>query len=169
MKRLIAGLLFLAVALGAAQTAPEQDWIKYSDETGRFSVMYPGNPVHSSDTRNGVVIHYFRLAQEPRRYQVLYGDYPESVLKYDIETRLNAERDGFIASLGPNKLLDQKRFEITRGKDRLPALVFTLETEHMTHKALLVLDGVRQYLVSAREMKGSDKNITRFVDSFHLD
>jgi hypothetical protein len=161
-------LLMIAVA-GWAQSN-NAAWSKYSNDTGKFSMLVPGTPEESSSTTKGVMLHTFKVLQRPRLYLVIYSDYPDADLELKTSTRLAAERDGFIKGLSNGKLISEREITFKRGDAELPALEFTAETDNVNYKSVVVLDGHRVYFACAGSIKGNDStsDFERFLGSFSL-
>jgi hypothetical protein len=169
-RKLFAVCILLALGIAALAQNGGDDWSKYSNEGGKFSVLVPAQPEEGSKTEKGVLLHTFQIIQSPRMYMVLYSDYPEADLKVETSARLRAERDGFLKGTSDGKLISEREFKFRKGSTELPALEFSSETPKAIYKILVILDGQRVYFVGTGGLKGNDstREFERFLGSFAL-
>lgn len=170
LKRYVVACLVLMFALAGWAQSGNAGWSKYTNDSGKFSMLVPGTPEETSSTAKGVLLHTFKVLQRPRLYLVIYSDYPDADLELKTSTRLAAERDGFIKGLTDGKLVSEREITFKRGNTDLPALEFTAETETVNYKSVVVLDGHRVYFACAGSIKGNDSTseFERFLGSFTL-
>lgn len=164
-------LFVLLVSSLLAQSGGSGDWSKYSSPEGKFSVLLPGEPKHSTSTENGAVLNNFELLQSPLIYMIVFSDYPSATLEKPIDVRLNAERDSFVKGLSAN-VQSEKRFKFQKGSHELPALQFVSDSAkpNANFKCVVVLDGTRVYFIGVGSLKGYDSTVQmdKFLDSFKL-
>lgn len=170
LKRSVVAYLVLMFALAGWAQSGNAGWSKYTNDSGKFSMLVPATPEETSSTAKGVLLHTFKVLQRPRLYLVIYSDYPDADLELKTSTRLAAERDGFIKGLTDGKLVSEREITFKRGNTDLPALEFTAETETVNYKSVVVLDGHRVYFACAGSIKGNDSTseFERFLGSFTL-
>lgn len=164
-------LFVLLCLLCVAQAQTHQDeWTKYSDEDGRFSVMLPAQPEQTSESEKGVVVHGLRVIKAPLVCIIAYSDYPS--VGSDIDVALNAERDSFIKPVEAS-IVSEKRFKYRKaGGGEVPALEFTAESAKLASnfKVRIFIDGNRVYVVGIGSKKSEDtaREFDRYINSFTL-
>lgn len=171
-KRILGWSVWLwVIAAGLAQTAGDPGWVKYSNQEGKFSALFPVQPQESSTTEKGVVVHLIQVMQRPRAYMVVYSVYTPADLLMEMSARLKAEREGFLKGIDNGQLVSEREFKFKRGSQELPALEFTAEGPKVNYKCIVIIDGVRVYLVGFGSVKGNDSAVpmARFLESFTLD
>lgn len=172
MKKIFALVFVVAASLPSHgfQNAAG-DWIKFTSDAGRFSVLMPGpgrpedRPETKTDPRVGQsTIHRFVQKTDKGLFWVGWSDYAPGV-QFDARGALAANRDSLVKGLNA-RLISERPAALGDN----PGIEFVAEGEQATYKARVYVVGQRPYLLLAATLKGlSDAaNVERFLASFQL-
>ena len=172
MKNIIALIIIAAASLPSpAFQRAAGEWIKFTSEAGRFSVLMPGprEPEDRPDTKTDpkfgqFTTHRFVQKTDKGLFWVGWSDYAPD-LRLDVQGELAANRDSLVKHL--NARVTSER-PITLGDS--PGIEFTAESEQATFKSRVYVVGQRPYMVIAATLKGLEDsaNVERFLASFQL-
>jgi hypothetical protein len=172
MKNVFALVIVVAAALPSQgfQNAA-REWIKFTSEAGRFSVLMPGpgepgdDPEVKTDPRAGqTTVHRFVQKTDKGLFFVGWCDYAPGV-RLDVQGALAANRDSLVKSL--NARLTSER---PAALGDIPGVEFTAESERVAYRSRVYAVGQRLYLIIATTPKGLDDaaNVERFLASFQV-
>ncbi|MGA9997754.1 MAG: hypothetical protein WBP93_20230 [Pyrinomonadaceae bacterium] len=163
-------VLLCLLGVGHAQTHQQDEWIKYADEGGKFTVLLPAQPEKTSETVKGVEVHGLQVTKAPVVCIIAYSDYP--AVNTDMDAALSAERDAFNKPLEASIISEKKLKYRKANGDDVPALDFTAEsTKHSSNfKVRILIDGNRVYVVAIGSLKTNDTatEFDRYINSFTL-
>ncbi|HEX5889035.1 MAG TPA: hypothetical protein VFY61_10040 [Pyrinomonadaceae bacterium] len=160
MKILFSFVLVLSVVLTTtAQTAqtPPPGWITFAPEGGKFSILFPSQPVEAINKKTNYTLHSFTATANRATYVAAYSDFTEIKLKP--AEFLLANRDRFNRGLQAT-LISSK--EITL--DGETGLEFVSENPAANIKSQLFLIGNRLFQTATVVLK--DTNQTEWTDRF---
>ena len=163
-----AGLIFsLGLALSLfAQSAG--NWHTFTDPTGRFSVLMPGEPEHQtqkdeSHKEGPVVTDLYLVKAPPKLYIAGLTLYPQAVALPD-QGELTADRDNFNKST--NAALVSEERKTFAG---FPAVEFKSKNEQTTFHVLFVKADHNLYAMLAGYENGDEPlESSKFVNSLKL-
>lgn len=164
MKILFSFVLVLSVVLTTAaqttQTAPP-GWITFAPEGGKFSILFPSQPVEAINKKTNYTLHSFTTTANRATYVAAYSDFTEIKLKP--AEFLVANRDRFNRGLQAT-LISSK--EITL--DGETGLEFVSENPAANIKSQLFLIGNRLFQTATVVLKDTDQTewTDRFLASF---
>jgi hypothetical protein len=172
MRKLFALIFVVAASLPSHgfQNAAG-DWIKFTSEAGRFSVLMPGpgEPKDDSETKNdpklgSYTTHLFMQKTDKGLFMTGWVDYAPTV-KLDVQGELAANRDNFVRGIQARVTSERP---VKLGDS--PGIEFTAESEQATFKSRVYVVGQRPYMVVAATLKGESDaaNVERFLASFQL-
>jgi hypothetical protein len=149
-------ILFTNAATQTAQTDP-QGWITLAPEGGKFSILFPTQPVETINKKTAYTLHSFTTTANRATYVASYTDYEEVKLKP--AEFLAANRDRF--NKGLQATLVSSR-EITL--DGNTGLEFVSENPAANIKSQLFLIGNRLFQTATVVFKDTDQ--TEWTDKF---
>jgi hypothetical protein len=149
-------LLFANAAAQTAQTDPH-GWINFAPEGGKFSILFPSQPVESINKKTAYTLHSFTTTANRATYAASYSDYQEIKLKP--AEFLLANRDRF--NKGLQATLVSSR-EIT--VDGHTGLEFLSENPAANIKSQLFLIENRLFQIVTVVFKDTDQ--TEWTDKF---
>lgn len=174
MKNIFALVLFVASSLPSfGSQAAAGEWIKFTSDAGRFSVLMPGpgEPKDQSATRNDprlgpYTTHLFLQKTDKGLFMAGWVDYAPAV-RLDVKGELAANRDNFVKGVAA-RVLPGSEHEIRLGDS--PGIEFAAESEQAAFKARVYVVGQRPYMIVAATFKGLDDaaNVERFLASFQM-
>jgi len=147
------------------------DWIKFTSDAGRFSVLMPGpgEPKDEAETKadpklGSYTTHLYLQKTDRGLFMAGWADYAPTV-RLDVQGELAANRDNF--ARGVEARVTSER-PITLGDS--PGIEFTAESEQATFKSRVYVVGQRPYMIIAATLKGQEgsANVERFLASFQL-
>ena len=171
MKNILALVVVAAALPSFGLQAAAGDWIKFSSDAGRFSVLMPGpgEPKDDSETKTdpklgSYTTHLFMQKTDKGLFMAGWVDYAPTI-KLDVQGELAANRDNF--AKGVQARVTSER-PIALGDS--PGIEFTAESEQATFKSRVYVVGQRPYMVIAATLKGLEDaaNVERFLASFQL-
>ena len=144
-------------------------WVRFTSETGRFSVLMPEIPVEKPGTttqgeHGPYTTHLLVVRDATSVYLIGWVDYaPE--FNFNRQAELEANRDNFIKGI-KGKLLTTRPTTI----DGYSAIEFVAETADRTFKSRVYMVGRRPYQIVIGSPKGQDDsvNLNRFFNSFKI-
>lgn len=160
MRKLIPAALLLTFLFQSVLA--QADWIRFSPKGSDFVVMLPGEPKEDVQTKDQFTIHLYTINSGKAIFLVGYGEYAPSV-RFDPQKELEANRDNFNSGVKAT-LLTSKTYDL----DGHPALEFTSETNQVSLKSRVFVEGNRIIQLATLVYKGNDesKNVDKFLDSF---
>ena len=159
---LLSLMLLTSVAAQTAQTDP-QGWIQFAPDGGRFSILFPNQPVETINKKTAYTLHSYTTTAGGATYVATYTDYAEIKLK-DAEF-LAANRDRF--NKGLQATLVSSR-EITL--DGHTGMEFVSENPAAYIRSQLFLIGNRLFQTATVVSKDTDQteSVDKFFASFKL-
>lgn len=158
-------LLFLLVTNVAAQISQTdpQGWITFAPEGGRFTMLFPTQPVETISKKTAYTLHTFTTTANRATYVATYSDYEE--IKLEPTAFLTANRDRF--NKGLQATLVSSR-EITL--DGHTGLEFVSENPAANIKSQLFLIEKRLFQTVTFVLKDTDQSqwTDKFFASFHF-
>jgi hypothetical protein len=152
----------------APSNKTDSDWVKFTSENGRFSVMIPEIPpekTETTDSSNGpYTTHLFVVKDATSVYLIGFVDYDPS-FNFNRQAELEANRDNFVK--GISATLVSSRATVIDGYS---AIEFTAETADRTFKSRVFMVGRRPYQIVIGSPKGMDDSasVERFFNSFKV-
>lgn len=143
-------------------------WTTFTSEAGRFSVLMPGTPTNTEETKPSehgpFTTHLFILRQPKNVFLIGWVDYDPS-FNFNRQTELEMNRDNFINGIKAT-LLDSRHLKI----DGYPAIEFTAETPQRIFRSRVYMVGRRPYQIVIGSPKGQDDSVAvnRFFNSFKV-
>jgi hypothetical protein len=143
-------------------------WVKFTSETGHFSVLMPETPLDKADTVDSAhgpyTTHLFVVKDEQSVYLIGYVDY-DPTFNFNRQAELEANRDNFVK--GINATLVSTHATTIDGYN---ALEFTAETADRVFKSRVYMVGRRPYQIVIGSPKGFDDSVSvdRFFKSFKV-
>lgn len=167
MRRNIFALL-VVLALAGFAYGRQTEWLAFSPEGGRFTIMMPGTPqpqVETKDSQFGpYTTHLFFISGDGELFMAAWVDYAPT-FNFNVEAEIKANRDNFLKN-AKAKLVSEKRITL----DGHPGLEFTAQAENgalITSRIYIV--GKRPYqLIAATDPKADQAKVTKFLSSFKL-
>lgn len=160
MKILISFVFVLSVVVTAAAQTAQTDppgWIRFAPEDGKFSILFPSQPVETINKKAAYTMHSFTTTANRATYVAAYSDYAEIKLKP--AEFLTANRDRFNKGLQAT-LISSK--EITL--DGNTGLEFVSENPAANIKSQLFLIENRLFQTATVVLKDTDQ--TEWTDKF---
>ena len=143
-------------------------WVRFTSDTGRFSVLMPEIPTDKTETVDSAhgpyTTHLFIVRDPTSVYLIGWVDYHPS-FNFNRQAELEANRDNFVKGIKA-KLLTSRPTTI----DGYSAIEFTAETDDRIFKSRVYLVGRRPYQIVIGSPKGQDDtaNVQRFFNSFKV-
>jgi hypothetical protein len=151
-----------------SNTTDNGNWVKFTSENGRFSVMVPEIPPEKTETQDSTngpyTTHLFVVKDTTSVYLIGFVDYDPS-FNFNRTAELEANRDNFVK--GINATLVSSRATVIDGYS---AIEFTAETGDRTFKSRVFMVGRRPYQIVIGSPKGMDDSasVERFFNSFKV-
>ena len=148
--------------------ATSDGWAKFTSDEGRFSVVMPGVPEDSVETKPSdhgpYTTHMFVLRHQGKVFLIGYVDYDPS-FNFNRQAELEMNRDNFIKNLNAT-LLNTRSLRI----DGYQVLEFTAEAPQRIFRSRVYMVGRRPYQIVIGSPKGVDDSVTinRFFNSFKV-
>ena len=178
MKRKIL-FIFLILGIAGFVNGQTDEWIDYSSDNGKFSVLFPNQPTPSTsesegqpkDARTGktlakkVRFTYNDVTSKTEQtfYLVGWVDY-EAGFNFDTKAELDANRDNFINGAGAT-LVSEKPIKLGTN----PGLEFVAKSNSNADiKGRIYIIGRRPYILVAMTVGKNQDDIEKFLDSFKL-
>ncbi len=176
-KLLVASLIMLTVALalkaqehsgGVRDGGVRDGWVKFTSETGRFSVLMPELPTDKSDTvqsdHGPYTTHLFVVKGTQSVFLIGWVDYDAS-FNFNAQSELDANRSNFIKGINAT-LINSRAVTV----DGYQCLEFTAETAETIYRSRVYIVGRRPYQLVTGTAKGMDDaaNVDRFFESFKV-
>ena len=146
----------------------DSGWVKFTSESGRFSVVMPDTPTdktESTQSEHGpYTTHLFIVKDTTSVYLIGWVDYdPE--FNFNRQSEMEANRDNFVKGINA-RLLNTRALTI----DGYPALEFSAETADRIFKSRVYMVGRRPYQIVIGSPKDLDDsaNLNRFFNSFKV-
>lgn len=145
------------------------DWVKFTSEVGRFSVLMPGTPkdkteIVESDQGPPYTSHMLVWRDPKNVFVIGWADYHPS-FTFDRQAEMELNRDNFLSGMKA-RLLDSRPLII----DGYKAIEFTAETIDQIFKSRIYIVGRRPYQIVIGSPRGKDDsvNVDRFFNSFKV-
>ena len=148
--------------------ADESGWVKFTSETGHFSVMMPETPTDKAETVQSAhgpyTTHLFIVKDDQSVYLIGWVDY-DPAFNFNRQAELEANRDNFVKGINAT-LLNTRTAMI----DGYSALEFAAETADRVFKSRVYMVGRRPYQIVIGSPKGFDDtaSVNRFFNSFKV-
>jgi hypothetical protein len=173
-------LACLALAAVTGLPAPEargqQEWVTFSSEDGRFSVLVPVHPVktetHQKSFIGEVTNHIFTAESEPDAFTVDYSDIPHFALEFAGSDTVYEHAKGALLKKTFGKPTSYEDHAIAGHKGK--RLVYDTPSVpghvEMRGDAVLVLVGNRLYVIDAVVPEAqADVKSERFLSSIEIE
>src|ERR1700752_2132038 len=161
MRKLIFAFPLLLLLLGnvSAQTAQTDPhgWITFAPEGGKFSILFPSEPVETINKKTAYTMHSFAINAGRATYVASYTDYVEIKLKP--AEFVAANRDRFNKGLQAT-LISSKEITV----DGNAGLEFVSENPAANIKSQLFLIGNRLFQTATVVFRDTDQ--TEWGDKF---
>ena len=167
MRRLLRYSALLAAALWLATGGAASSLEVYGSKEGDYSVNFPASPQEEINNGGNFRVVSHALRHDGVIYIVAHGDFAEPV-KPDVE--LDANIDNYVNAIRGCRLTWRGALAFARGARPLPAKQFLYESDQLTGKGFVVVDGASSYLVAASVLKPykREKAAEGFLASFTL-
>ena len=172
MKNIFAFIIVVAASLPTpGLQAAAGDWIKFTSDAGRFSVLMPGPEAPKDDAATKTdpklgpyTTHLFLQKSDKGLFLAGWVDYAPSV-RLDVPGELAANRDNFVKGLNAKVTSEHP---VTLGDS--PGIEFIAESADAIFKSRVYVVGPRPYMIVAATFKGQDDaaNVERFLASFQV-
>lgn len=152
----------------APNTVDNSGWVKFTSETGRFSVLMPEIPQEKTETVDSAhgpyTTHLFIVKDTTSVYLIGWVDY-DSSFNFNRQAELEANRDNFVKGIKAT-LLNTRPTNI----DGYSAIEFTAETGDRIFRSRVYMVGRRPYQIVIGSPKGVDDtaSVERFFNSFKV-
>jgi hypothetical protein len=156
--------LAAVLLLAAAGTALSLN--VYGSVAGDYSVNFPSSPQENTQSTDAYRIVSHALREDNVIYIVAHGDF---VVPPPTEIELDANIDNYVKELHA-QVLSRGPLAIGRGDKPLPAKQFIYESDRVTGKGIVVVDGKSSYIAAASALKPNNREaaVNAFVSSFTL-
>jgi hypothetical protein len=156
----------LAVALLFAAAATALAPYVYPSVAGDYAVNFPSTPKEDVQTSSAYRIVSHAISEDSVIYIVAHGDFQ---VPPPPEIELDANIDNYVKELHAN-VFSRGPLAIGRGDKPLLAKQFTYESDRMTGKGIVVVDGKSSYLAAASALKPASREaaVNAFLSSFRL-
>ena len=147
---------------------PDDGWVRFSSELGRFSVLVPVAPEETKETTpsdHGPYTTYLFIAREPSYvYLVGWVDYDPS-FNFNRQKELEANRDNFVKGVKAT-LTSTQSLRV----DGYSVIEFTADTPERTFHSRVYMVGRRPYQIVIGYPKGQSEiaPIAKFFNSFKV-
>src|SRR5690349_3054349 len=151
-----------------SNTTDNGNWVKFTSENGRFSVMMPEIPpekTETTDSTNGpYTTHLFVVKDTTSVYLIGFVDYDPS-FNFNRTAELEANRDNFVKGISAT-LTGSRTVTI----DGYSVLEFTADTADRTFMSRVYMVGRRPYQIVIGYPKGEPDAVAtnRFFSSFKV-
>ncbi len=151
-----------------SNTADKSDWVPFSSELGRFSVLMPEVPQEKTETVDSAhgpyTTHLFIVKDTTNVYLIGWVDYDAS-FNFNRQAELEANRDNFVKGIKATLLYTRPT-----NIDGYSAIEFTAETVDKVFKSRVYMVGRRPYQIVIGTPKGADDpaSVQRFFNSFKV-
>jgi len=167
----------LLILVSSQMAASAQEWQRYSDEQGRFSVEMPTKPQTQSTRQKivgGELVYHFyisQLAGGDQVFMVSRNDYPAENLKAtDTQTLLDACVNGAVKSR-QGKLLTEENVKLNGYPGRSITFSGTADSQPLMvwHHCYFAENRLFQVMVMAKKNnQPTPRQISRFLSSFKI-
>jgi len=146
----------------------DSGWVRFTSETGHFSVLMPETPTDKTETVDSAhgpyTTHLFIVRDTTSVYLIGWVDYDPS-FNFNRQAELEANRDNFVKGINA-KLVATHPTTI----DGYSAIEFSAETEDRVFKSRVYMVGRRPYQIVIGSPKDLDDsaNVNRFFNSFKV-
>ena len=143
-------------------------WVKFTSDTGRFSVLMPEVPQEQTETtqsEHGPYTTHLFIVRDPQNvYLIGWVDYDPS-FNFNRQSELDANRDNFVKGIKATLISSR-----TLTLDGFQALEFSAETADRTFKSRVYMVGRRPYQIVIGVPKGDEDPVlvNRFFNSFKV-
>ena len=151
-----------------ANVPDDGGWVRFTSESGRFTVLMPEIPTEKPETvqseHGPYTTHLFVVRDTKSVFLIGWVDYDPS-FNFSPQHELEANRDNFVKGINA-RLLNTR----TTTVDGYQAIEFTAETEDKIFKSRVYMVGRRPYQIVIGSAKGDDDtvNTNRFFNSFKV-
>jgi hypothetical protein len=156
----------LAAALLLAGAATALAPYVYGSTAGDYTVNFPSDPKEDVQTTSVYRIVSHAIREDSVIYIAAHGDFqvPPSP-----EVELDANIDNYVKELHAD-VLSRGPLAFARGDQALQAKQFTYESDRLTCKGIVVVDGKSSYLAAATALKPYNREaaVNAFLNSFRL-
>jgi hypothetical protein len=146
----------------------DPEWVAFTSDNGRFSVLMPGTPTESEETVQSAhgpyTTHLYILRNKENVYLIGWVDYDPS-FNFNRQVELEMNRDNFVKGVKATLLTSSP------GKvNGYNTIDFSAETPERTFKSRVYMVGRRPYQLVIGSPKGVDDsvNVSRFFSSFKV-
>jgi hypothetical protein len=152
----------------ATSDIPNNGWVKFTSDTGRFSVLMPDIPPEKTETTQSehgpYTTHLFMVRDTQNVYLIGWVDYDPN-FNFNKQSELAANRDNFVKGIKAT-LVSTRPMTI----DGYQAIEFVAETTDRVFKSRVYMVGRRPYQIVIGYPKGEDdiNTIDRFFNSFKV-
>ena len=143
-------------------------WVRFTSDTGHFSILMPEAPKEQTETTQSehgpYTTHLFVVRDTTNVYLIGYVDYDPS-FNFNRQSELDANRDNFVK--GIKATLTASR---TLTLDGYPALEFSAETADRLFRSRVYIVGRRPYQIVIGVPKDNEDPaaVNRFFNSFKV-
>ena len=162
----LAALLALALTAGAQQ--PSGDWHTFTDATGHFSFLVPGEPKHQTQKDENhkegpIVTDTYLVNVQANAFIAGITQYPPAIPLPD-EEELTADRDNFNKEVNATVTSEQRKTFAG-----FPAVEFKSKSEQATFHVLMVKADHNVYCtIAVYKTPDEPSECARFVSSMKL-
>lgn len=157
MKIFLSCLVLLAAVTSAAAQKDPHGWVDFAPEGGKFSILFPTQPVETINKKTAYTLHSFTITANRATYVASYTDYEEIKLKP--AEFLLANRDRFNKGLQAT-LVSSREISL----DGHAGLEFVSENPAANIKSQLFLIGKRLFQTATVVFKDTDQ--TEWTEKF---
>jgi len=157
----------LAAALWLAAGAAAASLEVYGSKEGDYAVDFPARPQEEIENGGNFRLVSHALSHDGAIYIAAHGDFAEPV-KADLE--LDANIDNYVNAIRGCRVTWRGALAFARGARPLPAKQFLYESEQLTGKGYVVVDGSSSYLVAVSVLRPNrrERAAEGFLASFTL-
>ncbi len=152
----------------AKTNSSEIAWSIFTSKAGRFSVLLPGTPTETIETKQSdqgpYTTYLYILREQGNGFLIGWVDY-DPTFNFNRQLELEMNRDKFIENQKA-KLVETRQIRI----DGFLAIEFTAETTDQIFRSRVYMVGRRPYQIIISSPKGLDDsaNVNRFFNSFKV-
>ena len=143
-------------------------WVKFTSDTGHFSVMMPSAPQEQTETTQSehgpYTTHLFIVKDTDNVYLIGWVDYDPS-FNFNRQSELDANRDNFVKGIKAT-LISTRTLQL----DGYQAIEFSAETTDRVFRSRVYMVGRRPYQIVIGVPKDSEDpaDVNRFFNSFKV-